>query len=154
MSRRSYTIGLTAAGTRDVTALALGHLRESDRGSDGDREVVEAEAAHQLVRVRVNLQGSDRRVEGGHLGHVLVLALTLLLLELERDAAHGAALNPLHQVGREAGDLVAQALRGDNGDLINDLLVRVEVHRVEARVVLLNENASGALGGLGADATL
>ena len=82
------------------------------------------------------------------------LALALLLLELERDAADGATLNPLHQVGGEAGNLVPQALRGDNGDLIDDLLVRVEVHRVETGVVLLDENASGALGGLGTNATL
>ena len=44
-------------------------------------------------------------VEGGDLGDVLVLALALLLLQLEGDAADGAALNALHQVGGVAGDL-------------------------------------------------
>lgn len=60
--------------------------------------------------VGVDLEtASSRGVEGGDLGHVLILPLTLLLLELERDTRDGAALNALHQVGGEAGDLVAQA---------------------------------------------
>lgn len=82
------------------------------------------------------------------------LALTLLLLELEADTTDGAALDTLHQVGGETGDLVAEALRGDNGDLIDDLLVGVEVDRVKARVVLLNEHTRSALGSLSANATL
>jgi hypothetical protein len=75
-------------------------------------------------------------------------------------------------MGREAGDLVAQTLRGDDGDLIADLLVRVEVER-EAGVVsggrvsigysihfnwtscaLFDDDARCALDGLGAYTTL
>ena len=59
--------------------------------------------------VGVDLKTSDARVEGGDLGHVVVLALTLLLLELEGDATDGALLDTLHQVGRETSDLVAKA---------------------------------------------
>ena len=44
-------------------------------------------------------------VERGNLGDVLILALTLLLLQLEGDAADGAALDALHQVGGVAGNL-------------------------------------------------
>jgi hypothetical protein len=44
-------------------------------------------------------------VEGGDLGDVLILALTLLLLELEGDTADGPTLNALHQVGGVAGNL-------------------------------------------------
>jgi hypothetical protein len=54
------------------------------------------------------------RVKSRDLGNVVVLALTLLFLELEGDTTNGAALNSLHQVSGEARDLVAQALGGDN----------------------------------------
>lgn len=59
-------------------------------------------------------------VESGDLGNVLILALTLLLLKLEGDTADGATLNALHQVGGVAGNLVAEALGGNDGDLIAD----------------------------------
>lgn len=44
-------------------------------------------------------------VEGRHLGDVLILALTLLFLELEGDTADGTTLNTLHQMGGVAGNL-------------------------------------------------
>ena len=59
--------------------------------------------------VGIDLQGVDGDVESGDLGDVVVLPLTLLLLELEGDAADGALLDTLHQVGGEARDLVAEA---------------------------------------------
>jgi hypothetical protein len=55
----------------------------------------------------------------------VVLPLPLLLLELEGDTTDGSALNPLHQVGGEPSDLVAETLGRDDGDLIADLLVGV-----------------------------
>jgi hypothetical protein len=120
-------------------------------------------------------------VEGRHLGDVLVLALALLLLQLEGNAADGAALDALHQVGGVAGNLVsetsislqlpkgpalqgmvgnqkgrthlvAQALRGDDGDLIAQPLVGLEVER-QLGVVPLNDDLGGLLDGLGANAT-
>ena len=64
--------------------------------------------------VGINLKTIDTGVESRNLGDVVVLALTLLLLELEGDAADGAALDTLHQMGREARDLVPETLRGYN----------------------------------------
>lgn len=64
--------------------------------------------------VGVDLQGVGVDVEGGDLGDVVVLALALLLLELEGDAADGPLLDTLHQVCREAGDLVPKAFRRDD----------------------------------------
>ena len=61
--------------------------------------------------VGVDLEGVGVDIEGGDLGDVVVLALALLLLELEGDAADGALLDTLHQVRREAGDLVPEAFR-------------------------------------------
>lgn len=56
-------------------------------------------------------------------------------------------------MGHEAGNLVAQTLAGDDGDLLADLLVDVKVHR-QAGVVLLDDHPRGLLNGLGTNATL
>lgn len=97
--------------------------------------------------VGVDLQGVGGGVESGDLGDVVVLALTLLLLQLEGDTTDGTALDTLHQMGCEASDLVAQTLRGDDSlerhmmnlaghelelvlctyDFIDDALVGVEI---------------------------
>nr|GMD89753.1 hypothetical protein EUGRSUZ_K00772 [Ipomoea batatas] len=56
------------------------------------------------------------------------------------------------EMGGEAGDLVAQALGGDDGNLFQDLLVGVEVEG-HARVVALDDLAGGFLHCLRAYAT-
>jgi len=91
-------------------------------------------------------------VEGRNLGNELILALTLLFLELEGNATDGSSLNPLHEMGGVAGNLVAQALGGNDGDLIADALVGLEV-KGETRVIPLNDDLGGFLHGLGANAT-
>jgi hypothetical protein len=53
---------------------------------------------HAALRVLSEVQGRDLR-------DVLILPLTLLLLQLEGDAADGAALDALHQVRGVAGNL-------------------------------------------------
>ena len=60
---------------------------------------------------------STNLLELGDVGHVIVPSLPLLLLQLDGDAAHRRPLQPLHEMRDEAGDLVAQRLRGDQGDL-------------------------------------
>ena len=59
--------------------------------------------------VRIDLKTSDAGVESGDLRNVVVLSLTLFLLQLEGDTTDGALLDTLHQVGREASNLVAEA---------------------------------------------
>lgn len=68
--------------------------------------------------VGIDLQGVDGDVESGDLGDVVVLALALLLLELEGNTTDGATLDTLHQVGREASDLVAKTLRGNDSLIV------------------------------------
>jgi hypothetical protein len=53
----------------------------------------------------VNIRPWTCEVESRDLGNVLVLALTLLLLELEGDTADGTTLDALHQVSGVAGNL-------------------------------------------------
>ena len=62
-----------------------------------------------------------------NLGDEVQAALTLLLLELEGDAADGASLDSLHKVGDESGDFISHSLGRDDGNLSNQLLVDVEV---------------------------
>lgn len=128
-----------------------------------------------LVDLKLARLGGLGEVKSGHLGDVLVLALTLLLLELEGDTADGTLLNTLHQVGGVTGNLstgsqlddsqeqcssragkrthlVAEALGSNNGDLIADTLVGLEVQG-ELGVVPLNDDLGGLLDSLGANAT-
>jgi len=96
----------------------------------------------EVLGVGVDLDGRD--VDGRGLGDVVVAALALLLLELERDATDGATLDAAHQVGGVTGNLVAEALGGDDSDLIENTLVGLEV-KTQAGVVLLNGLARRAL---------
>ena len=78
--------------------------------------------------------------DGGDVGDEVHAALALFLLKLERDPADRTLLDPLDEVGREPGDLVAEALGGNDGHLLQELLVGVEIHG-HARVVSLDDLA-------------
>ena len=52
---------------------------------------------------------------------------TYLFLKSEGDASDGSLLDSLHQVSREAGDLVSESLGLDLTDVINDSLIYMEV---------------------------
>ena len=53
-------------------------------------------------------------------------------------------MDPLHEVGGESGDLVAEALRGDDGDLLKDFLVSMKIEG-HSRIVPLDHLARGLL---------
>lgn len=95
--------GTVAEPPRPLRDLLLLHSHHVD----GDR--VEAHALEQVLGLLVDVEHAALavlgEVEGRDLGHVLVLPLTLFFLELEGDAADGATLDALHQVGGETGDL-------------------------------------------------
>jgi hypothetical protein len=82
-----------------------------------------------------------------HLRDEVESSLSLLLLKLQGDAADGASLDSLHQVGDEASDLISHSLGRNHGDLTGDLLVDVEV-KGESRVVSLDDHSGGSLDGL------
>lgn len=63
----------------------------------------------------------------GSLGDEVHLALSFFLLESERDASDGSLLDSLHQMGGETGNLVAESLGLDGGDVIDDTLVNMEI---------------------------
>lgn len=96
---------LHLAGSEAAGTLGLLLLADLD---DVDLEVVEAEGLEEVLGVGVDIELAGLGlgdIESGDLGDVLVLALTLLLLELEGDTADGATLDTLHQVGGVTSDL-------------------------------------------------
>lgn len=118
---------LVVAATEADDVAAARALEGGLRRDDVDVESVEAEGLEQVLGLRVDVDGDALVVEGRDIRDVVVLALALLLLELERDTRNRATLDALHQVRREAGNLVAQALRRDDGNLVADLLVDMAV---------------------------
>ena len=118
---------------------------------DDLRHVAKVELAEHLLGVGVDLndvEGNLRDVRD-----VVVLALTLLLLELEGNALDGALLNTAHEVREEPGNLVPHPLGRDHSNLIADPLVDLEV-QCQARVVLLDDELGSPLDGLVPDASL
>ena len=143
---------LDLAGTETTGALGLLLLAD---GNNVDLEVVEAKGLEKVLGVGVNVELTRLGlgdIESGDLRNVLILALTLLLLKLEGDTADGTTLDALHQVGSVTSDLVAKTLGGNDGDLITDTLVGLEVEG-QLGVVTLDDDLSRALDCLGTDAT-
>ncbi len=62
-------------------------------------------------------------------------------------------MNTLHEMGGETSNLVAQTLGCNNGNLIGNLLVGLEVEG-ETGVVLFNNDTSSLLDGFSSDTTL
>merc|ERR550539_2001758 len=114
------------------------------------RNALEVHHLQHLLGLGVNLD--DVLLQLGHVGDVVVSPLTLLLLQLDGDASHGAALESLHQVSDEPGNLVAERLGGNEGNLLNDPLVGVEIEG-KLGVVLLDDDPGSLLDGFGSDAT-
>lgn len=86
--------------------LAKTLYRAQSRPEASEEDATYAKVLEQVLGLGVDLELAGLgEVEGGNLGDVLILALTLLLLELEGDTADGTTLNALHQVGGVAGDL-------------------------------------------------
>lgn len=78
-------------------------------------DALEVHHLEHLLGLGVDLD--DVLFKSGHVGNVVVPPLSLLFLQLDRDAADCRPLQPLHEMRDEAGDLVAQGLGGDQGNL-------------------------------------
>lgn len=75
----------------------------------GKSEKTYAQALEEILGLLVDVElaavGVLGEVESRNLRNVLILALTLLLLQLEGDTADRTTLDTLHQVGGVAGNL-------------------------------------------------
>lgn len=97
-----------------------------------DLEIVEAHGLEKVLGVGIDIELAGLglgNIQSGNLRNVLILALTLLLLQLERDTADRATLDTLHKVGGVTSNLVAKALGGNDSDLIAKTLVGLKVER-------------------------
>ncbi len=65
--------------------------------------------------------------EFGLLGDVLHLSLSFFFLQLEGNTSDGAELDSSHKSGGVPGDLVADSLSRNDGDVVQHSLVVVEV---------------------------
>ena len=83
--------------------------KREKKGKEGKIGWTYGEVLQQVLGLDIDVElaalGVLGEVEGGDLGDVLILALTLLLLELEGDTADGSSLDTLDQVGGVAGNL-------------------------------------------------
>eukprot|EP00277_Geminigera_cryophila_P014752 CAMPEP_0179455428 /NCGR_PEP_ID=MMETSP0799-20121207/39392_1 /TAXON_ID=46947 /ORGANISM="Geminigera cryophila, Strain CCMP2564" /LENGTH=213 /DNA_ID=CAMNT_0021254497 /DNA_START=343 /DNA_END=984 /DNA_ORIENTATION=+ len=143
-----FDLGSAAGRAGAVTALVgrgSGKLNNLHVGK------VDVESLEHFLGLRIDIDGIG--VKGRAVGHDIHAALTLLLLKLQRDAADGPPRNPFHQMRGEASNLVAKALGRDDGNILSDLLVGLEIMS-QTGVVLLDENTCCLLDGLGANATL
>ena len=104
------------------------------------RDGIESKSSQEAVCVGIHINSGDS--QSRDLGNVLIFSLSLLFLEFEGDATDGSTLNTFHQVSRESSNLVSQTLGGDDGHLITELLVGVEVQS-ETGVVLFNQDPGG-----------
>jgi len=98
------------------------------------------------------VDGDLLNIDLGLLRNILHASLALSLLKLQRDTTNGSLLDSLHEMSDETGDLVSESLGGDDGNLLRDLLVQLEVHS-QLRVVLLDNVSSGSLDSLGSDSS-
>lgn len=87
----------------------------------------EIDRRQHLLDIFEALDFNLRQIQARLVGDGVHAALALLLLQLQRNSADRAALQALHQVSDEAGDLVANALGRDGSNFFADLLVSVEV---------------------------
>ena len=126
-----------------VPLVTLGlHVHAVDAG--------EVQRGHHVRGVFVD---GDRRLEARDIGDQVHLALALLFLQLQGDAANRATRNALHQMGDETGHFVAHTLGRDDSNFFTDLLVGVEVE-AELGIVALDDVAGCPLDEGGADASL
>ena len=80
-----------------------------------------AEVLEEVLGLAIDVELAALRVlgevEGGDLGDELILALTLLFLELEGDSTDWTTLNALHQIGGVTGNLFNQRLAHNSSSL-------------------------------------
>merc|ERR1711953_1065902 len=111
-------------------------------------ELSNAEVLDHLLEDLVVLDLDLVDLDLGALWDEVHLSLSFLFLKSEGNASDGSLLDSLHQVGREAGDLVSESLGLDRTDVINDSLIYMEVVG-QLSVVLLDKCSGGSLNGLG-----
>merc|ERR1712048_743269 len=92
------------------------------------------------------------QIHGGLVWLEVHATFPLLLLKFEGDAANWSTLDPLHEVCDVSSDFVPHPLGLNDGNILCDLLVCLEIQG-QLAVVLLNNETCGLLYCLGSYAT-
>jgi hypothetical protein len=132
----------------NITAVVLQTL-----GRTGHHSSTQMNEKRTRVREMIKVRVRITNLHDGVVGNVVLTTLALLLLKLEGDTADRALLDTTHKVGNISSNLVSKTLGGDDGNITADLLVDVEV-KGQLGVVLLDNDASSLLDGLGSNAAL
>merc|ERR1719290_961059 len=130
---------LVSTGTTSSTC-SSGHLQS--------RNALEVHHLQHLLGFGIHLD--DILFQSRDIWDIVVSSLPLFLLQLDGDASHGGPLESLHEVSDKPGNLVAERLGGDEGDLLNDPLVGMEVE-CKLCVIFLNNYTSCLLDSFGPD---
>ena len=117
----SYNSDLVSSAGVEVSEVArlriVGNLKT--------RQVSETNSLQHLVGGVVDLESIG--LNGRDIRDVVILALTLLLLQLEGNATDGTLLNTSHEMSNVTSNLVSHLLGGDDGNLLSESLVGLEV---------------------------
>lgn len=107
IARMSEEADLAATSSRDVSTTSVGLLLEGrHRSTDSDGQLVETSSGQHLLCVGVDFESVvGRKVQSRDFGNVLILALSLLFLQLERDTSNRSLLDSLHQIRGVTGNL-------------------------------------------------
>ena len=111
-------------------------------------KTAKAQRLEHITGVGVNLDGF--LLQSRNFGNKVQSSFSFFFLQFQRDTVDGTLGNTTHQVCCVTGDLVAHALGGQDGNIVNNTLISVEVHR-QASVVLLHNSAGRFLYCLGSD---
>jgi len=111
---------------REVSVLSTGSAGLLGLSGLGD-EALDTEVLDEGLEYGVLVDFDVVDLDLGSLGDEIHLSLALLFLESEGDASDGALGDSLHQVGGVTSNLVSESLGLDDGDIVDDSLVDVEV---------------------------
>jgi hypothetical protein len=147
-TRRATRSLVAVALVATATALATLEATLVERLGGGSLLKLEAgQVAHvhglkHIHGILVNL--NQVNIDGRDVWDEVHAPLALLLLQLQGDAANGTPLDALHQVSREASNLVAKPLGLNYSDLLAHPLVGVKV-KSEAAIILLDDDTRSLL---------
>lgn len=140
-----------------IRLVSLGESSWTSLGRDSNslQRNLETQGLDQVGGFSVDLQLTVGvgQVQSRDLWDVLVLSLTLLFLQLERNTSNWTLLNSLHQVGGVTSDLVSESLGLDLSDLGGQSLVGLKVQS-QLWVESFDQNLRGSLDSLSSNATL
>merc|ERR1712200_145397 len=117
-SRENFPWHLSSRSTPVGRGSLLNNLEIGDAGH--------IERLEHFFGISINLK-DILSVNIRHLGNVVVASLTFLLLQLNGDPSDWSSLDSLHEVSCETSDLVPEALAWNDGDLLSNALIGMEV---------------------------